>query len=219
MRIPLLYRGEYSQWVESNKTAKDLWDALARDMLGSEYGEQDRKAADLYESKEKVVVSLDSEESEADDFSELKRITALFVIFFDLFEDRKFSRALGLATPQLKSQMCERPLEQIFKHALNPLGVCLPSIVEKFLCQCKVAHLFHVSSIYSDASANIVDVHGVNEEHTIFIRKAILLSSAWWWKQNSKISGSKRKRFDFLADFVPEKVKAEDALKGVPTDQ
>nr|GFA11051.1 hypothetical protein [Tanacetum cinerariifolium] len=99
MRIPLLYRGEYSQWVERfmnyleeqtngeaminsikngdqplprvtqvsiagtssteqpplkdksmcNKTAKDLWDALARHMLGSEYGEQDRTAAVLYE--------------------------------------------------------------------------------------------------------------------------------------------------------------------------
>nr|GFB51402.1 hypothetical protein [Tanacetum cinerariifolium] len=81
MRIPLLYRGEYSQWVErfmnyleeqtdreaminsiknelsndiyslidSNKTAKDLWDALARHMFGSEYGKQDRKAAVLYE--------------------------------------------------------------------------------------------------------------------------------------------------------------------------
>nr|GFA99499.1 hypothetical protein [Tanacetum cinerariifolium] len=99
IRIPLLYRGEYSQWVERfmnyleeqtdgkaminsiknsdqplphvtqvsiagttsteqphlkdksmcNKTAKDLWDALARHMLGSEYGEQDRKAAILYE--------------------------------------------------------------------------------------------------------------------------------------------------------------------------
>nr|GEV01521.1 hypothetical protein [Tanacetum cinerariifolium] len=32
-----------------NKTAKDLWDALARHMLGYEYGEQDRKAAVLYE--------------------------------------------------------------------------------------------------------------------------------------------------------------------------
>nr|GEY87121.1 nucleotide-binding alpha-beta plait domain-containing protein [Tanacetum cinerariifolium] len=99
MRIPLLYQGEYSQWVERfmnyleeqtdgeeminsikngdqplprvtqvsiagttstkqpplkdksmcNKTAKYLWDALARHMLGSEYGEQDRKAAVLYE--------------------------------------------------------------------------------------------------------------------------------------------------------------------------
>nr|GFB23985.1 hypothetical protein [Tanacetum cinerariifolium] len=210
MRIPLLYRGEYSQWVErfmnyleeqtdgeaminsikndksissdqekrvqkidrlarslliqgppndiyslidSNKTTKDLWDALARHMLGSKYGEQDRKAAVLYEyemfkategellldtyirylqvindlkkcgyskdnyvndamgskkktvvvtsdpltliaektkvskSKEKVVVSLDSEGSEADDFSELKKITTLLA---KAFNRRKF---------------------------------------------------------------------------------------------------------------------------------
>nr|GEX93445.1 hypothetical protein [Tanacetum cinerariifolium] len=97
MRIPLLYRGEYSQWRErfmnyleeqtddeaminsiqngdqplpviaqvslagnahnapptlkdpNNETAKDLWDALERQMHGFEYGEQDRKAAILYE--------------------------------------------------------------------------------------------------------------------------------------------------------------------------
>nr|GEX00570.1 retrovirus-related Pol polyprotein from transposon TNT 1-94 [Tanacetum cinerariifolium] len=35
--------------IDSNKTAKDLWDALARHMLGSGYGEQDWKAAVLYE--------------------------------------------------------------------------------------------------------------------------------------------------------------------------
>nr|GFC46480.1 hypothetical protein [Tanacetum cinerariifolium] len=35
--------------IDSNKTAKDLWDALARHMLGSEYGKQDRKTAVLYE--------------------------------------------------------------------------------------------------------------------------------------------------------------------------
>nr|GEY02961.1 hypothetical protein [Tanacetum cinerariifolium] len=35
--------------IDSNKTVKDLWDALARHMRGSEYGEQDRKAAVLYE--------------------------------------------------------------------------------------------------------------------------------------------------------------------------
>nr|GEU89260.1 hypothetical protein [Tanacetum cinerariifolium] len=35
--------------IDSNNTAKDLWDALARHMLGPEYGEQDRKAAVLYE--------------------------------------------------------------------------------------------------------------------------------------------------------------------------
>nr|GEV52114.1 hypothetical protein [Tanacetum cinerariifolium] len=94
--------------IDSNKTAKDLWDALARHMLGSEYGEQDRKAADLYEyemfkategellldtyirylqvindlkkcvySKDNFVVSSNSEGSEADDFNELKKITAL----------------------------------------------------------------------------------------------------------------------------------------------
>nr|GEX36377.1 putative ribonuclease H-like domain-containing protein [Tanacetum cinerariifolium] len=104
--------------MDSNKTAKDLWDALARHMLGSKYGEQERKAANknlmdinidaLYNilkqnqgdvndavgskkktvvvtsdplaliaektnvsrSKEKVIVSSDSEGSEADDFSE-----------------------------------------------------------------------------------------------------------------------------------------------------
>nr|GFB96139.1 hypothetical protein [Tanacetum cinerariifolium] len=112
--------------IDSNETAKDLWDALERQMRGSEYGEQDRKAAILYEyetfkaiegehlldtylrdvndslgykkkavvinsdllalvaekmnvskQKEKVVVSLDSEGSGADDFSEFKKITAL----------------------------------------------------------------------------------------------------------------------------------------------
>nr|GEW22301.1 putative ribonuclease H-like domain-containing protein [Tanacetum cinerariifolium] len=31
--------------IDSNKTTKYLWDALARHMIGSEYGEQDRKAA------------------------------------------------------------------------------------------------------------------------------------------------------------------------------
>nr|GEY49876.1 hypothetical protein [Tanacetum cinerariifolium] len=80
MRIPLLYRGEYSQWRKRfmnyleeqtdgeaiinsihngdqplpvispvNETTKDIWDALERQIRGSEYGEQDRKAAILYE--------------------------------------------------------------------------------------------------------------------------------------------------------------------------
>nr|GFA50630.1 integrase, catalytic region, zinc finger, CCHC-type, peptidase aspartic, catalytic [Tanacetum cinerariifolium] len=35
--------------IDSNKTAKDLWDTLERQMRGFEYGEQDRKAAILYE--------------------------------------------------------------------------------------------------------------------------------------------------------------------------
>nr|GEZ61694.1 hypothetical protein [Tanacetum cinerariifolium] len=158
MRIPLLYRGEYSQWVErfmnyleehtdgeaminsikndksmwfdqekriqkidclsrylliqglpndiyslidSNMTTKDLWDALARHMLGFEYGEQDRKAAKktvvvtsdplaliaektkVSKIKEKVVVSSDSKGSEEDDFSELKKITTLLAKDFN----------------------------------------------------------------------------------------------------------------------------------------
>nr|GFD27230.1 hypothetical protein [Tanacetum cinerariifolium] len=101
-----------------NETAKDLWDALERQMCGSEYGEQDRKAVILYvyetfkaieeeqlldtylhplalvaektkvsKRKEKVVVSLDSEGSGADDFSELKKITTLLA---KAFNRRKF---------------------------------------------------------------------------------------------------------------------------------
>nr|GEZ33402.1 hypothetical protein [Tanacetum cinerariifolium] len=49
---PLLIQGllnEIYSLINRNKTAKDLWDALARHMLGSKYGEQDRKAAVLYE--------------------------------------------------------------------------------------------------------------------------------------------------------------------------
>nr|GFB38236.1 hypothetical protein [Tanacetum cinerariifolium] len=71
MRIPLLYRGEYSQWRErfmkylEEQTDGEAMnysiqngdhplpivaqDALERQMCGSEYGEQDRKAAILYE--------------------------------------------------------------------------------------------------------------------------------------------------------------------------
>nr|GEV50524.1 hypothetical protein [Tanacetum cinerariifolium] len=140
--------------IDSNETAKDLWDALERQMCGFEYGEQDRKAAILYEyetfkaiegeqlldtylrylqvindlkkcgykkgncdvndalgykkkavvitsdplalvaektkvskRKEKVVVSSDSEVSGVDDFSELKKITALLAKYFN---QRKF---------------------------------------------------------------------------------------------------------------------------------
>nr|GFD40540.1 hypothetical protein [Tanacetum cinerariifolium] len=79
--------------IDSNKTAKDLSDALARHMLGSEYGEQGdvndamgsknkivvvtsdplaliAEMTKVSKSKEKVVVSSDSEGSEVDDFSE-----------------------------------------------------------------------------------------------------------------------------------------------------
>nr|GEW30413.1 hypothetical protein [Tanacetum cinerariifolium] len=45
-----LSNGIYSL-IDSNETTKDLWDALERQMRGSEYGEQDRKANILYENE------------------------------------------------------------------------------------------------------------------------------------------------------------------------
>nr|GEX26240.1 hypothetical protein [Tanacetum cinerariifolium] len=42
--------------IDSNKTAKDLWDVLARHMLGFEYGEQDRKAA----NKNLIDINIDA---------------------------------------------------------------------------------------------------------------------------------------------------------------
>nr|GEX04188.1 reverse transcriptase domain-containing protein [Tanacetum cinerariifolium] len=82
--------------IDSNKTAKDLWDALARHMLGSEYGLKKKivvvtsdplaliaEKTKVIKSKEKVVVSSDSEGSDADDFSELKKITALLAKDFN----------------------------------------------------------------------------------------------------------------------------------------
>nr|GFA62943.1 hypothetical protein [Tanacetum cinerariifolium] len=93
--------------IDGNEIAKDLWDALERQMRGSEYGEQDRKAQNqgdvndalgykkkvvvvtsdplalVYEKtkvskhKEKVEVQTESEESDDEDISDLKKITAL----------------------------------------------------------------------------------------------------------------------------------------------
>ncbi|GKB61225.1 hypothetical protein Tco_0917411 [Tanacetum coccineum] len=118
--------------IDNNNSAKELWDALERHMLGSEYGEQDRKAATLYEyetfkaterellldtyirylqvindlkkcgykkdnyplalvtekpkvskSREKVVVQSDSEGSDDENISDLKKITALLAKAFN----------------------------------------------------------------------------------------------------------------------------------------
>nr|GFB31122.1 hypothetical protein [Tanacetum cinerariifolium] len=112
--------------IDSNETAKDLWDALERQMRSSEYGEQDRKAAILYEyetlkategeqlldtylrylqvindlkkcdplalvaektkvskCKEKVEVQTESEESDDEHISDLKKITVLLAKAFN----------------------------------------------------------------------------------------------------------------------------------------
>ncbi|KAK4790532.1 hypothetical protein SAY86_017836 [Trapa natans] len=50
--------------------------------------------------------------------------------------------------PWLKSQLSLMPLESILKHRLDPLRVCLPSVVEEFLRQAKAAHLFTVSKTF-----------------------------------------------------------------------
>nr|GEW76126.1 retrovirus-related Pol polyprotein from transposon TNT 1-94 [Tanacetum cinerariifolium] len=126
---PLKDKSIWSDQEKKIQKIDHLWDALARKMLGSEYGEQDRKAVVLYEyetfkategeflldtyirylqvindlkkygyskdnslitektqvskRKEKVVVSSDSEGSDEDDFSELKKITALLTKAFN----------------------------------------------------------------------------------------------------------------------------------------
>nr|GEX04231.1 hypothetical protein [Tanacetum cinerariifolium] len=45
--------------IDSNKTAKDLWDALARHMLRSEYGEQDMKTTILSVNKNLMDINID----------------------------------------------------------------------------------------------------------------------------------------------------------------
>nr|GEY03246.1 hypothetical protein [Tanacetum cinerariifolium] len=85
--------------IDNNKTAKDLWDALARHMLGYEYGEQDKKASVLYEYETFKATEgellLDTyirylqviNDLKKYDFSELKKITALLA---KAFNRRKF---------------------------------------------------------------------------------------------------------------------------------
>ncbi|KAI3832235.1 hypothetical protein MKX03_020760 [Papaver bracteatum] len=50
-----------------------------------------------------------------------------------------------LDDPVLKSVIFGFPLQLIFRHPLDPLKVCLPSIVEEFLQQAKAASLFTAS--------------------------------------------------------------------------
>ncbi|KAA8532095.1 hypothetical protein F0562_006763 [Nyssa sinensis] len=53
-----------------------------------------------------------------------------------------------ICVPHLKSRLLLMPIETILKHPLNPLKVCLPSIVEEFLRQAKAARLFTVSETF-----------------------------------------------------------------------
>lgn len=50
-----------------------------------------------------------------------------------------------LGVPRIESKLSLLPIRAILKHSLNPLKVCLPSIVHEFLQQAKAAQLFSVS--------------------------------------------------------------------------
>ncbi|KAK9153288.1 hypothetical protein Sjap_000768 [Stephania japonica] len=56
-----------------------------------------------------------------------------------------FRMRLMVDVSHLKSLLHSMPLERILRHPLNPLKVCLPSIVSEFLQQAKAAHLCTVS--------------------------------------------------------------------------
>ncbi|EOX90600.1 hypothetical protein QUC31_002670 [Theobroma cacao] len=58
-----------------------------------------------------------------------------------------FRMKVFMDVPRLKMQLL-MPMEQILKHKLNPLKVCLPSVVEEFLRQSKAACLFTVSKTF-----------------------------------------------------------------------
>ncbi|GJY98581.1 putative ribonuclease H-like domain-containing protein [Tanacetum coccineum] len=66
--------------IDNNNSAKDFWDALKRHMLGSEYGEQDRKDAVLYEYE---TFKATEGELDDEDISDLKKITALLAKAFN----------------------------------------------------------------------------------------------------------------------------------------
>nr|GEU55395.1 hypothetical protein [Tanacetum cinerariifolium] len=75
--------------IDSNDTAKDLWDALERQMCGFEYGKQDMKdhwfveKTKVSKRKEKVVVQSESEGNDDEDIIDLKKITALLAKYFN----------------------------------------------------------------------------------------------------------------------------------------
>ncbi|KAF2312528.1 hypothetical protein GH714_034964 [Hevea brasiliensis] len=50
--------------------------------------------------------------------------------------------------PRLRSQLLVMPLGPVLKHKLDPLKVCLPSIVEEFLKQAKAAYLLTTSETF-----------------------------------------------------------------------
>nr|GEX57407.1 hypothetical protein [Tanacetum cinerariifolium] len=107
MRIPLLYRGEYSQWrerfmnyLEEKTDGEAMINSIQNGDVNDALGYKKKavvvtldplalvaEKTNVSKQKEKVVVSLDSEGTGTDDFSELKKITALLA---KAFNRRKF---------------------------------------------------------------------------------------------------------------------------------
>ncbi|CAI8614564.1 unnamed protein product [Vicia faba] len=50
--------------------------------------------------------------------------------------------------PRLKIKLIKMPMLQLWEHKLNPLKVCLPSVVEEFLKQAKAARLFMSAELF-----------------------------------------------------------------------
>ncbi|CAL5214648.1 unnamed protein product [Lathyrus oleraceus] len=50
--------------------------------------------------------------------------------------------------PRLRMQLIKMPMLLLWKHKLNPLKVCLPSVVEEFLKQAKAARLFMSAELF-----------------------------------------------------------------------
>lgn len=60
-----------------------------------------------------------------------------------------FRLKLLMDDPKQRLLIEELPLKKILEHKLNPLKVCLPSVVEEYLRQVKAVHLFDVSQYTS----------------------------------------------------------------------
>nr|GEV07946.1 retrovirus-related Pol polyprotein from transposon TNT 1-94 [Tanacetum cinerariifolium] len=148
-KIDRLARSLLIQWllndiyslIDSNKTAKDLWDALERQMCGSEYGEQDRKAAILYEYETfkategeqlidtylcylQVINDLKKYGYKKDNYiSDLKKITALLVKAFNRKKYYAKPKNNTLRTSSASSLANKKPEKDILPKTLMNINI------------------------------------------------------------------------------------------------
>nr|GEX56004.1 hypothetical protein [Tanacetum cinerariifolium] len=91
----------------NNKTAKDLWDALERQMRSSEYGEQDMKAAILYEYE--TFKATEGEQLFDTYLRDLKKIIALLAKAFNRKKYYAKSTNNNLRTSSASSSANKKP--------------------------------------------------------------------------------------------------------------